>query len=139
MAQPLEPERAKEIAGRIKDLSGKVGAAGQKAAGEAIRGSDLPFENNSTGRRVATIPTPDGGTAGISYDPASPPESDFGFSARDPQGNPRDIPGVPGMKGGEATLKPLDVGPAIEKATDMDTAKLIVHFGLDLGQGGREP
>jgi hypothetical protein len=138
MAKPLPRKRAEEIARRIKSVAGKAEQAGQQAAGKAIRGSDLPFEDNGSGRRIATIPTPDGGSAGNSYDPASPPESDFGFTATDPKGQPRDIPGVPGMSGGQATLKPLDVGPAIEKATGMDTAKMIVEFGLDLGHGGRK-
>ena len=138
MAKPLPPERAKAIAGRVKDLAGKASAAGQKAAGEALRGSDLPFENDATGRRVASIPTPDGGSVGVSFDPNTPPESDFGFSARDPQGQPRDIPGVPGMSGGQASLKPLDVGPAIEKATGLEAAQLIARYDLDLGRGGRK-
>jgi len=123
MGEPLKPERAKKIAERVKELSKKSDDAGQAAAGEFIRDPDqshLPFEKDGTGKRTAHIPLPDGGVAGISYDPETPPQTDFDFSVQGPDGKLRNVPGIPGMENGRAKVPPMEVGPAIEKASGID-------------------
>jgi hypothetical protein len=125
MRKPLDPKRAKQIGERIKELSKKSDDAGQAAAGEFIRDpeqSHLPFEDNGQGQRTANIPLPDGGVAGISYDPSTPPHTDFDFSVQGPDGQPRNVPGIDGMENGTAKVPPMDIGPAIEKATEASKA-----------------
>lgn len=138
MGQPLPPDKANKIAGKVRELTRKTDETGQAAAGAFIRDPDqsqLPFENDGNGQRTARIPLPDGGVAGVSYDPATPPQSDFGFSVEGPDGKPRNVPGVPGMENGTAKLPPLEVGPAIERASGIDKT---TQFAARVSPGGKD-
>ncbi len=109
----------------LDDLVKAVDDPAQAAAAGVLR-AKLPFEadpsvaqgDRASAPLIATIPYANGHKAAITDDPADPHH--FGFSVTNPHGQPVNVPNIPDMDDGHATLNPTQIPEALKEVEKLD-------------------